>query len=154
MKEEIELERGAQKFQGQLPSIQGFEVVADGANVTLKKSYNDENISIKFNVNHTVDAESEMGEEVAENDDKVPQMVSRPSFTVEIAKGGRPTFAMHCVYPVTDEMIEEAGGDASNSEHQGMRDVFEIEEIAFHQGEWKDNTYAVSGDVMDGVCDL
>merc|ERR1719244_2027754 len=61
-------------------------------------------------------------------------MVCRPPFEVELSKENGPFLALQCAFPSADEPIE---------------DQFEIQEVAFHKGEWKDNTYAVSAATMD-----
>lgn len=33
-------------------------------------------------------------------------------------------------------------------------DIFAVDEISIFEGEWNDNTYAVSGDVLDSVRQL
>jgi len=144
------------KFAGKLPQVRGFDVATEGANITLNKSFKDEKITVKLNVNHSVDADvAPVG---TETDDKVehpPVMVSRPAFTVEIARTGKPTLALHCEFtPADEEDVDVAVEDTSSSKPKDQvptADVFEITEAAFLDGnEWKEATYAVSGEVMDG----
>jgi hypothetical protein len=42
LNEEIKLEKSAQKLKNKMPTIAGFEVKADGPNITLTKTHNDE----------------------------------------------------------------------------------------------------------------
>ncbi|KAL4002186.1 Mitochondrial glycofamily protein [Acanthocheilonema viteae] len=63
----------------QAPKISGFEITTDGANVKLAKLHGKEKINVYFNVNHSVDMESEEDE-----DEGVP--LALPSLTIEIIK--------------------------------------------------------------------
>jgi len=137
--EEIENEMKAQPF-GDLPKLEGFEYELDGAEVTLKKKLNNEIITIKTNVNNSVDADDMV---MDPNETKEPQeteMKSKPEFTVEIQKG-KKILSFLCTYSqaTPEEMPNEEFNDA-----------FQISEISLYEGEFEDSTYTVSGDIMDG----
>jgi len=155
--EEIQLETETQKFSGKLPPVRGFDIASEGANITLSRAFKDEKIVVKLNVNHSVDADVVASDNDAADDklDHPPVMVSRPAFTVEIARGGKPTLALHCEFTPAEEddiaVEDTAAQKAPAKEQVPTADVFEITEAAFLDGsEWKDATYSVSGEVMDG----
>jgi len=139
--EEIAAETKAQKFP-KLPNVDNFEVQNDGSDVKLTRKFNEETITVKLNVNHSVDTELP-GADVNVNKDKaeVGEMKSKPDFTVDISKGGK-VLSFKCTFVHQDQ--EEPEGD------EPFDDLFNIDEVAMHDGEWKDTTYAVSGEIMDG----
>lgn len=53
--EEIRLENESCKHKSDLPQITGFNIKADGPSVTLAKTHNNEQITVKFNVNGSLD---------------------------------------------------------------------------------------------------
>uniref|UniRef100_A0AC34GRR0 Complement component 1 Q subcomponent-binding protein, mitochondrial n=1 Tax=Panagrolaimus sp. ES5 TaxID=591445 RepID=A0AC34GRR0_9BILA len=64
------------------PSVPGFTVTANDAEVRLTKTYGSENILVVFNVNHSVDIDEDI-----ESPDTAPVPVALPPFTIEITKG-------------------------------------------------------------------
>lgn len=137
--EEIEAEKKARK-SAQLPKIEGFDTKLDGSEVTLTRTFNQETVTVRLNVNHSVDAED--AEEFT-NQDKAPEpgeMKSKPNFTVEIERGGKKLF-FSCTFNET----ADAEGQAEN-----YADSFGVAEFAIYEGEWSDEVYTVSGDIMDG----
>lgn len=65
LSQEIKLEKQTRK---DLPKVTGFTLSTDGPNVTLTKSHNDETITVKFNVNGSLDNNETVPEEPIEND--------------------------------------------------------------------------------------
>lgn len=145
LEEEIETETKSQKHP-KLPKIEGFDVVTDGAKVILTKMFNDEKITVKLNVNHTVDAESKIAEApqpgAPEGEKEITEMKSLPNFTIQIEKNAQ-TIAFSCSF-VQDYSPEES------DDPDAFNDMFNIDEVLFHEGEWKENTYSVSGEIIDG----
>lgn len=141
LEEEIKAEKKAHKSSN-LTKIDDFNIKTDGSDVTLTKKFNDENIIVKLNVNHSVDAEE--SQDINPNQDKEPEMggmKSKPNFNVEVEKGGK-TLALTCTYS-SDLPTEDQTDDTYS-------DSFQITEICMYDGDFKDSTYAVSGDIMDG----
>lgn len=137
--EEIENETKS-RSHSDLPKFQDFEYELNGADVTLRRRIENEMITIKINVNNSVDAEDTV---MDPNDSKEPQeaeMKSKPEFTIEIKKGTK-ILSFLCTY--TQEMPD----DVSTQEYN---DVFQISEISLYEGEFAESTYSVSGDIMDG----
>lgn len=66
LNEEIKLEQEAQKELKNTLTVTGFNVKTDGPNVTLTKKYNDEEITVKFNINGSLD-NAEPGVDQVEN---------------------------------------------------------------------------------------
>lgn len=138
--EEIEAEKKARK-SAQLPKIEGFDVKLEGSEVTLTRAFNQETITVRLNVNHSVDAED--AEEFSANQESAPEpgeMKSKPNFTVEIERGGKKLF-FSCTF---NEGVEPEG------QSENYADSFGVTEFAIYEGEWTDEVYTVSGDIMDG----
>lgn len=135
LSEEIKAEKENQREPRKL---EGFKVEQQSADLTLTKDFQSEKIKVQLNVNHTVDsAEPDDGSEEA------PEMKSRPSFEVDIEKGGK-TLSFTCRYiHAGDETEREA-------KEQGFEDIFTIEEVTMYEGEWAEKNYAVAGDILDG----
>ena len=65
LNEEIKLEQNAQNEQKRGLTVTGFSVKGDGPNITLSKKHNDEDITVKFNINGSLDnAESTVDQPV------------------------------------------------------------------------------------------
>merc|ERR1719427_2585378 len=119
LKDEIATE--AQNSRG-LPRLQGWEVKPDGAEVTLTKTTGGEKVMITLNVNHTVDsAQPDDGSEEA------PEMLSKPSFEVDLIKSGGKTLSFTCNYVHPDQ--------APEGQEEGMDDVFSIDEVTMFEGD-------------------
>ncbi|XP_044766019.1 complement component 1 Q subcomponent-binding protein, mitochondrial [Coccinella septempunctata] len=133
--EEILAERKTQKTTTIPSELDGFKAKLNGAEVTLVKEINDETIKITFNVNHTVDQDIE---DIDPNMDKpeLGELKSKPAFKVEILRGNT-TLNLVCSFlsPGDD------GGE--------YNDIFGIDEISIYEGDWNENVYAVSGEVVD-----
>lgn len=55
LNEEIKLETESRKSRNDLPKVSGFDLKTDGPNVTLTKKFNDEEVTVKLNVNGSLD---------------------------------------------------------------------------------------------------
>ncbi|XP_019871906.2 complement component 1 Q subcomponent-binding protein, mitochondrial isoform X2 [Aethina tumida] len=134
--EEILAEKKAQKVKTIPTELDGFAASLNGAEVTLTKQCGDETVKIKFNINHTVDTEAEP--ELHENLDKpeIGELKSKPSFDVELIRN-KTTVSIRCSFI------------GPNEQDEGYNDIFGIDEISIYDGEWNENTYAVSGEVID-----
>ncbi|KAG8200192.1 hypothetical protein JTE90_024975 [Oedothorax gibbosus] len=120
----------------------GFQVCSTtkGAEVMLQKQLNDEMITIKANVNNSVDAE-ETVDDPNETKEQETEMRAKPEFTIEITKA-KKILSFHCTY--NHSMPDE------EPETEPYNDSFQISEVSLHEGEFEDSTYVVSGDIMDG----
>ncbi|XP_049788520.1 complement component 1 Q subcomponent-binding protein, mitochondrial [Schistocerca nitens] len=136
--EEIANERKAQKLKTIPTEIDGFKVKLDESEVTMTKKLGDEEIEVNFNINHTVDADTEP--EVNPNMDKPEfgEMKSKPTFEVDIRRGSK-TLGFTCSFTSGQQDSEE-----------GYNDIFAIDEVTLYEGEWSEKTYAVSGEILDG----
>jgi hypothetical protein len=146
LKDEIKMEK-ANKGIGKLPKIKGFEIIAsDGPNVTLKKTLESESVTIKFNINNSVD-DAMSGVEADNQQEQAPdtKMISKPAFLVEINKGGNQTLAIQCVFPPSDEY-------PAGEHEESYVDLIEIQDVALlnKSQEWTDDVYSLSASVMDG----
>jgi len=135
LKDEIATEKQNSRS---LPKLSGWAVKNDGSEVTLTKKVGSEEVMITLNVNHTVDS--------AAPDDgtgEAPEMLSKPTFEVDLIKPGGKTLSFTCSY-VQDE--EHPEGQEPDEE-----DVFAIDEVTMFEGDnHSDACYAVAGDILDG----
>ncbi|XP_047533145.1 complement component 1 Q subcomponent-binding protein, mitochondrial [Vanessa atalanta] len=136
--EEIVAERKAQKVKTLPTEVDGFAVKGDGAEVTLTKQMKDEIVRITFNVNHTVDTE-DFADDTQPEKQEFSEMHSKPQFEVDLVRGDT-TLGFTCSF------LQEP--PSTNAEE--YNDIFGIDEVTLHKGEWNDKVYAVAGDVLDG----
>jgi complement component 1 Q subcomponent-binding protein len=134
--EEILAERKAQKSKTLPTELDGFKVQLNAAEVILTKQTDNEAIKISFNVNHTVDTDAEPDINANLDKPEIGELKSKPAFKVEIARG-KTTLNLLCSFLGTDDHEE------------GYNDVYGIDEISIYDGEWNENVYAVSGEVVD-----
>lgn len=135
--EEIVAERKGQKVKTIPSEIDGFKIKLVGAEVELAKQNDKEKVVINFNVNHSVDTETEP--ELDPNAEKpdFAEMKSKPQFEVDIVKG-TSTLSFTCSF-------------LQDPPQQGeYNDIFGIDELTIYEGTWNDKIYAVAGDVLDG----
>nr|CAG4645707.1 EOG090X0APE [Lynceus sp. MCZ IZ 141354] len=137
--EEIAAEKKTQK-PDKAANLEGFEVKRDGSELVLSKKFNDEQVIITLNVNHSVDAEVPEPE-LEQKDDAPSEMKSKPQFEIRLVKGNK-NLRFACSY-IQDAGMQPAEDDAVN-------DLFAIEELAIYEGDHNEKTYAVSGDILDG----
>lgn len=139
LREEIIAEKKGLKMKSLPKELDGFVVKTDGADLELIKSGAQETITISLNVNHSVDTDIEpQVDQKADNLDL--DLKSKPNFEVDITRGGQ-TLSFSCSYTEAgQEEVDEAG----------YNDAFTINEVSLFEGELEDNTYSVSGDVLDG----
>ncbi|KAG5896780.1 hypothetical protein JTB14_008356 [Gonioctena quinquepunctata] len=136
--EEVLAERKAQKVKTIPSELDEFKASLNGAEVTLTKKTDGETIKISFNVNHTVDTDPDEEPKLHENVDKpeIGELKSKPAFKIELLRENT-TVTLLCSYINPNEQDE------------GYNDVFGIDEISIYDGEWNENVYAVSGEVVD-----
>ncbi|CAG0892070.1 unnamed protein product [Darwinula stevensoni] len=156
LKEEISAEKKTQKAASLPTSVGSFKVSTDGASVKLTKDFQGETIRIDCNVNHSVNAAIPEDVNPPPEKEEEGEMQSKPNFDVEITKGNL-TLGFSCAY-VSDDL---PGDNPEQEEFCGFQvvieiltdvsaDKFTIDEVYSFEGEFKDETYAVSGDILDG----
>ncbi|KAL2738208.1 hypothetical protein V1477_011567 [Vespula maculifrons] len=138
--EEIVAEKKAQKLKTIPTELDGFKVSLDSAEVTLQKKNQNEEIRISFNINHTVDSNSEPEIDPQSDNADIGEMKSKPSFTVDIVRGNQ-TLGFTCSFN------SEPGASGADDSYN---DIFGIDEITFYEGEHSDKVYAVAGEIIDG----
>ncbi|XP_059174755.1 conserved regulator of innate immunity protein 3-like, partial [Physella acuta] len=120
-----------------LPKILGFEIVANGGDVTLTKTSGKEKF-VSWSENPT------------DKENDPPQMICRPPFDIEISKGDGKKLVIECSFAQNDSSYidEEASYDKSRETDQ-IDDKFEIREISFQDEGSTDGGYTVSASTMD-----
>nr|CAG4637236.1 EOG090X0APE [Ceriodaphnia reticulata]SVE73105.1 EOG090X0APE [Ceriodaphnia reticulata] len=139
LSEEIAAEKKNSKSKV-INNLDGFDVKHNGSEIVLSKKFNDEQIEVTVNVNHSVDADIVEGD-LNTKSDHAPQaeMKSRPHFEVKLIKGNQVT-RLACSY------IQDGGEPVEDAPN----DIFTIDELAVYEGNHNDQTYAVAGDILDG----
>lgn len=138
--EEIIAEKKAQKLKTIPTELDGFKVSLNGADVTLEKQQDNETVRISFNINHTVDSDSEPEIEMTNDNPDIGDMKSKPTFTIDVIRGNQ-TLGFTCSFN------SEPGASGAN---ESYNDIFGIDEITLYTGEHSDKVYAVAGEIIDG----
>jgi len=162
LEKEIPLEKSALKHPSQLPNIQGFEIQTKGPEVTLNRQSTNENVTVKFNITNSVNAsesdeesnlntpgQQQLGEELTQ---KPAQLKSRPTFTVNINRGGQ-ILSFLCSYLPQDYSgisNEENTQQQEGNDNNQLLEDFQIDEFAIHDGEWNESVYSTDCAVIDG----
>ncbi|KAK9877982.1 hypothetical protein WA026_020196 [Henosepilachna vigintioctopunctata] len=134
--EEILAERKTQKSKTIPTELDGYKAKLNGAEVSLTKEVDNETITISFNVNHTVDTDVEAEINGTMDKPELGELKSKPAFKIEIQREST-TLNLMCSF---SNPVEE-GGD--------YNDIFVIDEVSIYEGDWNENVYAVSGEVLD-----
>jgi len=138
LQEEIQAEKKALVSTATPSHLDDFAVSATKAEIKLTKSFHDEDITISLNVNHTVDSEAEQAPaELSGDQPDTGELKCRPSFEIDIKIGGQ-ILSFTCSFTGPVE-----GGE--------QEDVFGINEVTIYEGEWGEEVYCVSGDILDGM---
>ncbi|CAF0892369.1 unnamed protein product [Rotaria sordida] len=163
LQKEIQLEKSAQKHPSKLPTIPNFQVQANGPEATLTRDIGNGKVVVKFNVTNTVNAsdseqESDLqstGQEQQQTNNSSSQLKSRPTFTVDINRGG-PTLSFLCSYlpndyPDTREHQHSTENEQKhNHNEENINEDFQIDEFTIHDGEWNETVYSSDCSVIDG----
>ncbi|XP_789452.2 complement component 1 Q subcomponent-binding protein, mitochondrial [Strongylocentrotus purpuratus] len=143
LKEEIEVE---QDSLTNVPKVPGFEVTVNDADIKLTRDIEAERITVRFNINHSVEMEggAEEGQEEA-----APEMRSYPDFNVEVSKGGANSLRISCAYQ-RDDVLDDQEVDAEPDDDE----LFLIDEVLFAKEGASTDTlegaYRVGSEVMNG----
>jgi len=155
LKEEIAAEKQINKTPKHGPGVPGFDVSANGSNITLTKKLNDEVITIRVNVNGVIDdiegPESEFDANPNKPDQPPPtDLKARPDFAVEIKKPSGRSLVFNCrLYgdeAHLDPEVQDEKGDKFEIEHFSILNKEDVDET----GEWDENVYLGEGNIIDG----
>ena len=127
----------------------------NGPEVTLTRQTGTDKVVVKFNVTNTVNGdESDLNpsEQDPQGNSPSTQLKSRPTFTVEINRGGQ-TLSFLCSYlpndyPDAREQQPELEGNEQKQED--FLEDFQIDEFTIHDGEWNETVYSSDCSVIDG----
>lgn len=136
--------------------------------MTLTRQSGNEKVTVKFNVTNTINTNEsnqdagldEAGQQQLGGEASQPasQLKSRPTFTVDITRGG-PTLSFLCSFLPQDysNIAKQYQGGENEEQQQGGNDAenekledFQIDEFAIHDGEWNDSVYNTDCTVIDG----
>jgi len=162
LQKEIQLEKSAQKYPSKLPTIENFQVQTNGPEITLTRQTGNDKVVVKLNVTNTVNAnESDHGSDLnpigqeQKGNNPSSQLKSRPTFTVDISRGGQ-TLSFLCSYlpnDYPDTRNQDRGTDNEQKHENDQEDFledFQIDEFAIHDGEWNETVYSSDCSVIDG----
>lgn len=155
LENEIKAERDQSNVPKNGPGVPGFEVKAVGSRITLVRKQNDETVTVKLNVNGSVDTEGPSEEELeaAQSQGQAPDpallgdMKSRPDFTVEVAKPNGRILAFNCRLYTTEELPPDQP-EADKFEIEGFT-ILNAEDID-EDGDWSENIYVGDAGIVDG----
>jgi len=139
LEQEINLEKEAQ-VHTVLPRVKGFQTEMTGSEVSLTRQYDGELITVKFNINNTV--EDETPPEVEEQNPQEKDLKSKPKFQVDLNRKGQMLTFLCC-------FVQE---EPDSPEQAEQEDAFEIEEFYIHDGSGDDSPtqYVASAGIIDG----
>lgn len=139
LEEEINLEKEAQ-VHSVLPKVKGFQTDITGSEVSLTRQYDGELITVKFNINNTVEDETPPDMEAEDPQDK--DLKSKPKFQVDLSRKGQ-TLTFLCSF------LE---GEPATPEQAEQEDAFQIEEFYIHDGSGDESPtqYVASAGIIDG----
>ncbi len=112
LNEEIKLEKEGDKHKGGLPKITGFAVKTEGPNVTLTKSHNGEEVTVKFNVNGSLNNMEPPVE--PEKPEAEAEMKARPLFTIDIKRGGQ-VLSFSCDFLPAEDAAADGNKDSAGN---------------------------------------
>jgi complement component 1 Q subcomponent-binding protein len=152
---EIRAEKDQSNVPKSGPGVPGFEVKTVGSRITLVRKQNDETITVKLNVNGSVDTEGPSEEELeaanaqgqAPDASMIGDMKSRPDFTIEIAKPNGRILAFNCRLYTAEELPPDQP-EADKFEIEGFT-ILNAEDID-EDGDWSDNLYVGDAGIVDG----
>lgn len=130
-------------------------MTTNGPEVTLTQQKGSDKVTVKLNVTNTVNPdESDQQIEATATGQEQPNeagLKSRPSFTVDINRGGQ-TLSFLCSflpddYPGARDAEEQPGQENATGE---FSEDFQIDEFTIHDGEWNETVYSSDCSVIDG----
>lgn len=152
--QDIKEERKLSKAPANGPGVPGFDVQASGSELILRRSHGNEQITIKLNVNGTVDGNpaefvDDETNAKAQEEPLAGEMRSLPDFLVEIRKKNATTaLVFSCGF--LDERVDEA-------EQPDKADLFEIHNffvlennVSIESQEVNERVYLGDGQLIDG----
>lgn len=159
LKEEIDAEKElAKKQMGEqtVPTLSGFQVKTDDAEVTLTKNFKTEKITVTFNVNDCVrpldDIETGTMDKFEQDskEDTNFRIQAEPSFRVEIEKNNQKLI-FECDYAGEYQHEDGPQDQIPSGEEESHNDLFNITSVYMTTGEITDKVYGASGEIIDGT---
>eukprot|EP00795_Rhopilema_esculentum_P015990 gene15990-7323_t len=144
LNQEVEYEKEAMQ---DLPKLKDFKVNVDGSYITLSKKHNGERIIVSFDVNENINIDEAMDDEIENvDDDSVPpNIVSYPTFKVQLTKDSGKTLQFFCAYNTSEQIAEE----------EEIPDVFRFDSVSVWQypdaQEEGETSYEAETENMDGT---
>lgn len=127
----------------------------------MTREIGDEKVLVKFNVTNTVsatenesDADANAAAQEQQGANSSSQLKSRPTFTVDINRGGQ-ILSFLCSYlpndyPDSREHYQAQDNDPKNAHPEHIYEDFQIDEFTIHEGEWNETVYSSDCSVIDG----
>jgi complement component 1 Q subcomponent-binding protein len=151
---EIQAEREQARVPKNGPGVPGFQITSKGSSLTLVRKLNNETITVRMNVNGSVDTEGPTDEEMElqqanQQPDAMPlgDMRAKPDFVVEISKSDGQILAFNC-RPYADSELPADQPDADKFEIEGFT-LLRAEDVDEY-GDWDENLYVGDAGIVDG----
>ncbi|CAK9303154.1 unnamed protein product [Gordionus sp. m RMFG-2023] len=153
LQDEIENETKSMETKATSPTFEGFNTELKDAKVILTKKSGKESFKVIFNVNNSLDnnSEEEYSEQKNVSDNKsnedveLGSPISKPTYTIELEKNGQ-IMAFYCSFA---EEGSYEDGNQSSPDSAGYSDLYRIDEISIYQNEYTDDSYSVTCDLLD-----
>jgi len=146
--EEIKSEKEITQLPKNGKTFPGFDIKTNGADIVLTRKFQNESITVKFNVNASVD---DGAHEFSENAQEQPEeiaatMKSKPDFVIEIRKSDKKALVFNCGF------LE----DTEEAEQTEKTDLFEIQNFYLLENgltinsDLNESIYMGDGSLIDG----
>ena len=151
LESEIEAEKAQAKLPKSGPGVPGFQVTSKGSSLTLVKKQDSETITVRLNVNGSVDTEGPSEEELeaaqANPQQVTGDMKAKPDFVVEISKPDGQILAFNCrLYSDSELPPDQPDADRFEIEGFALLNAEDVDEY----GDWDDSLYVGDAGIVDG----
>lgn len=150
---EIEAEKSQTKMPKNGPGVPGYQIKSKGSSLVLTRKLDNETITVKLNVNGSVDTEGpgeeemEMAQSGQQEPAPIGDMKAKPDFVVEISKPDGQILAFNCrLY--ADSEVPEDQPDADKFEIEGFA-LLNAEDVD-EDGDWDEHLYVGDAGIVDG----
>ena len=150
---EIAAEKEQTKIPKNGPGVPGYQITSKGSYLTLVRKLDNETITVKLNVNGSVDTdgpsdeELEMSQTSQQDPPQLGDMKAKPDFVVEISKPDGQILAFNCrVYADSEVPADQPDADKFEIEGFALLNAEDVDEF----GDWDENLYVGDAGIIDG----
>lgn len=150
---EIEAEKGQTRIPKNGPGVPGYQITSKGSSLKLVRKLDIETITVKLNVNGSVDPDGPSDEELemAQSGQADPaqagDMKAKPDFVIEISKPDGQILAFNCrLYADSELPADQPDADKFEIEGFALLNAEDVDE----DGDWDENLYVGDAGIVDG----